>query len=84
MPVEEIMKRMTLEQAKAVVVDAGMCRGKTVGELAATRRANLKFFMSAGYTGSNNALRAASRMVLDSMDKARVRHRQRPWAEHQR
>ncbi len=70
MPVEEIVKRMTLEQAKAVVVDAGMCRGKTVGELAATRRANLKFFMSAGYTGPNNTLRAASRIVLDSMDKA--------------
>ncbi len=70
MPVEEIMKRMTLEQAKAVVVDAGMCRGKTVGELAATRKANLKFFMSAGYTGSNNTLRAASRIVIESLDKA--------------
>ena len=35
MPVEEIVKLMTLEQAKAVVVDAGTCRGKTMEEVAA-------------------------------------------------
>lgn len=72
MPVEEIVKLMTLEQAKAVVVDAGTCRGKTMEEVAARRIASVKFYLTAGYTSDNNIVRAAARIMLDhiSMQKA--------------
>lgn len=65
MPVEEIVKLMTLEQAKAVVVDAGTCRGKTMEEVAARRIASVKFYLTAGYTSDNNIVRAAARIMLD-------------------
>ncbi len=68
MPVEEIIKRMSLEQAKAVVVDSGTCRGKTIEEVAARRSASLKFYLSPGYTSNNNIIRAAARIMLDSMN----------------
>ena len=32
MPVEDILKVMTLEQAQEVVVDSGVCRGLTIAE----------------------------------------------------
>ena len=72
MPVEEIVKLMTLEQAKAVVVDAGTCRGKTMEEVAARRIASVKFYLTAGYTSDSNIVRAAARIMLDhiSMQKA--------------
>ena len=72
MPVEEIVKLMTLEQAKAVVVDAGTCRGKTMEEVAARRIASVKFYLTPGYTSDNNIVRAAARIMLDhvSMQKA--------------
>ena len=68
MPVEQILELMTLEQAKKVVVDAGTCRGKTMEEVAARRIASVKFYLTAGYTSDNNIVRAAARMVLDSLE----------------
>ncbi len=68
MPVEEIIKRMTLEQAKAVVVDTGTLQGKTIEEVAARRKASLQFYLTAGYTSKNNIIRAAARIMLDSMN----------------
>ncbi len=69
MPVEEIIKRMSLEQAKAVVVDSGTCRGKTIEEVAARRKASLRFYLTPGYTSKNNIIRAAARIMLDSLDQ---------------
>ena len=37
MPVEDILKVMTLEQAQEVVVDSGVCRGLTIAEVAKKR-----------------------------------------------
>ena len=68
-PVEEILKSMTLEDAKKVVVPSGTCRGWTVAEVAERRRPSLKFYLSEGYQGKDNILRAAARLVLDDLER---------------
>lgn len=48
MPVEDILKVMTLEQAQEVVVDSGVCRGLTIAEVAKKRPVNLRFYLTPG------------------------------------
>ena len=67
---EEIAAVMTLDQAKAVVVDSGMCKGMTMGEVAEKRPVNLKFYLFGGYRGNNNILKAAARVVYDQLPNA--------------
>lgn len=67
---DEIVKVMTLEQAKAVVVDYGMCKGMTMGEVAEKRPVNLKFYLFGGYRGNNNILKAAAQIMFDQLPKA--------------
>lgn len=67
MPVEEIRKQMTFEEAQKVVVDVGICNGWTIGEVAEKRPASLKFYVYGGYKGNNNVLRAAAQITLDSL-----------------
>ncbi len=66
-PVEEILRHLTPEQAKEVVVDVGVCSGWTLGEVAQKRPASLKYYIFNGYKGKNNLLRAAARLVYDSL-----------------
>lgn len=68
MPVEEIMKRMTFEEAGQVVVDAGVCKGQTLAEVAERRPPSLRFYVYGAYRGDNNILRAAARIMLDSLE----------------
>lgn len=68
MTVEEILKDMTLEEAYAVVVDFGICNGKTLEEVANERAISLKFYCS-GYAGDNNLVIAGSRLILDSLSE---------------
>lgn len=65
MPVEEIIARMTYEEAQAVRVDKGVCEGWTVGDVADKRTPSLKFYVYGN--GSNNILRAAAKIMLDSL-----------------
>lgn len=67
MPVEEIVKLMTFEEAGKVVVDTGVCKGQTIAEVAERRPPSLKFYLYGGYKGDNNILRAAARIMLDSL-----------------
>ena len=67
---EEIAAVMTLDQAKAVVVDSGMCKGMTMGEVAEKRPVNLKFYLFGGYRGNNNILKAVARVVYDQLPNA--------------
>ncbi len=67
MPVEEIMKLMTFEEAGKVVVDTGVCMGQTLAEVAERRPPSLKFYVYGGYKGDNNILRAAAKIMLDSL-----------------
>lgn len=68
-PVEEILQSMTLEDAKKVIVPTGTCRGWTLDEVAQRRRPSLRFYLSEGYQGRDNILRAAARLVLDDLEK---------------
>lgn len=67
MPVEEIVKRMTVEEAGQVVVDTGVCKGQTLAEVAERRPPSLKFYLYGGYRGDNNILRAAAKIMLESL-----------------
>lgn len=73
MPVEQILTLMTLEEAKAVVVDTGACTGWTIEEVAAKRAPSLKFYVYGGYKGENNILRAAARLMLDELAAQKTR-----------
>lgn len=70
MSVEEIVKVMTLEQAREVVVDDGMSKGMKMGEVAQKRPASLKFYVFGGYRKNNNILKAAAQIVYDQLQKA--------------
>lgn len=70
MSVEQIAGIMTLEQAKAVVVDDGMSKGMTMGEVAEKRPASLQFYLSVGYKKNNNILKAAAKILYNERQKA--------------
>lgn len=70
MSVEQIVGIMTLDQAKKVVVDDGMCKGMTMGEVAEKRPASLQFYLSIGYKKNNNILKAAAQLLLNERKKA--------------
>lgn len=72
MPVEEILKVMTFEDAEKVVVDTGTCNGWTIAEVAARRAPSLKFYLYGGYKGNNNILRAAAKIMLDHLEAQKV------------
>lgn len=66
-PVPEIVKLMTIEEARKVVVDTGTCQGWTMAEVAERRPASLKFYLFGGYKEGNNILLAAARLLYDQM-----------------
>ncbi len=68
MPVEDICRLMTLEQAESIIVDVGTCNGWTLGQVAQRRAASLKWYLN-GYTGVNNILRAGARLLLEREQK---------------
>ena len=62
MPVAEIIKRMTFEEAQQVTVDEGTCNGWTLAEVAERRPPSLKWYVY-GYKKNNNILRAAAQIM---------------------
>ncbi|MDE6640423.1 MAG: hypothetical protein K2K63_07860 [Acetatifactor sp.] len=68
-PIDQILQFMTLEDAKKVIVPTGTCRGWTLDEVAQRRRPSLRFYLSEGYQGKDNILRAAASLVLDDLEK---------------
>lgn len=64
MPTEEILELMTPDEAEAVVVDIGTCKGWTLAEVAERRPASLKWYLN-GYTGDNNILKAGAKLLLE-------------------
>lgn len=69
MPVQELMQRMTLEHARDLWADVGVCSGWTMQQVAERRPASLKWYVR-GYKGGNNLLRAAAQLLLDDMEQA--------------
>ena len=64
LPVEELVNRMTYEQAKAVVIGGkGKFGGKTMGQVAVESPSSLDYFANS-YRGHNNLIPAAARVLL--------------------
>lgn len=66
MPVEEICERMTLEDARAFVVENGICKGWTLAQVAEQRAPSLRFYMCAN--NASNVMKAAARLVFNDME----------------
>ena len=65
LPVEELVNRMTYEQAKAVVIGGkGKFGGKTMGQVAVESPSSLDYFATS-YRGHNNLIPAAARVLLN-------------------
>lgn len=68
--VEAILASMTLSEAKGMKVNIGANRGKTLGQIAIDRPGDLQWYVNS-YSGPDNILRAAARLLLNTaMDKA--------------
>ena len=68
-PMEDILQVMTLEQAQQVIVDDGICKGMTIAQVAEKRPVNLRYYLIPGKS-KNNMVRAAAKLVLNSLQKA--------------
>ena len=65
LPVEELVNRMTYEQAKAVVIGGkGKFSGKSMGQVAVESPSSLDYFATS-YRGHNNLIPAAARVLLN-------------------
>jgi len=64
MDFEQAYAAMTLDAAKAVVIDCGCYRGQTLGQLALSKPGSLRWYVDS-YKGFNNLLRAAAKYLLD-------------------
>lgn len=65
LPVEELVKRMTYEQALQVVIGGnGKFSGKTMGQVATESPGSLDWFAKQ-YSGSNHLVPAAARVILE-------------------
>lgn len=71
MAVDDIAALMTLEEARGVKVDMGICNGWTIGQVADERTPSLKYYLY-GYKGNNNILRAAAKVMLDSLTEQKA------------
>lgn len=63
-PVEQILPYMTLQDAISLVVDCGVFKGKTLGQVAQEKPQSLEWYVTS-YRGNNNILRAAAKFLLD-------------------
>ena len=68
MDVSEIKQRMTVDEAKAVVVQIGTCRGWTLEQVAQRRPASLKWYLY-GCDQADNILKAAASVLLDNLQQ---------------
>jgi len=64
MPMEAIMPMMTLDYATKFIVDCGVYKGKTLGQVAMEKPSALEWYVNS-YKGKNNILRAAAKFLLD-------------------
>lgn len=63
MTVDEIIKVMTPDEAGAMVVNDGICKGWTLRQVAESRPASLRFYVHSNR--SDNVLKAAAKLLLD-------------------
>lgn len=71
MSVDEICERMTLDDARGVVVDIGTCKGWTLEQVAERRAPSLKFYVR-GCSDANNVLKAAATLLLTDLEQKKA------------
>ncbi len=64
MPVEQIYSMLNRDSAAAVVIPMGFNKGKTLGQVAVEKPANLQWYVDS-YGGPDNLLRAAAKFLID-------------------
>lgn len=65
MPVEQIYPMLNRDSAAAVVIPMGFNKGKTLGQVAVEKPANLQWYVDS-YGGPDNLLRAAAKFLIDA------------------
>ena len=65
MPVEQIYSMLNRDSAAAVVIPMGFNKGKTLGQVAIEKPANLQWYVDS-YGGPDNLLRAAAKFLIDA------------------
>lgn len=65
MPVEQIYSMLNRDRAAAVVIPMGFNKGKTLGQVAVEKPANLQWYVDS-YGGPDNLLRAAAKFLIDA------------------
>ena len=65
MPVEQIYSMLNRDSAAAVVIPMGFNKGKTLGQVAVEKPANLQWYVDS-YGGPDNLLRAAAKYLIDA------------------
>lgn len=68
-PVEEICKVMSVEEALNYVITTGSCKGWTMAQAIARRPASVRFYLTPGYKGNDNILRASAAIVMRETEK---------------
>ena len=68
LPVEELMQKMSLEDAKNYLIPIGAYKGKTLGELCVEKPGAINWYIES-YHGKNNALRAGAKLLLAAAEK---------------
>lgn len=69
MPVDEIVARMTLDEARAIVVGVGSRKGMTLQAVSESFPASLKWYVNA-YDGDDHILKAGAKLMLGQLQKA--------------
>lgn len=63
MPIEELVKKMTLDYAKSIVVEVGYDRGKTLGNIMQTKPRSIVFHST--YEKNNNLVKAGALFLIE-------------------
>ena len=66
MPIEEITQRMTLDEARSILVTFGTCKGWTLGEVMERRASSLRFYLYSA-KDAGNVLKAAVSLLLEEL-----------------
>ena len=68
MSIEELLKRMTVDYAKSIVVEVGYDRGKTLGSIMQTKPKSIVFHST--YEKNNNLVRAGALFLIEQAKTA--------------
>lgn len=68
-PVDEICAVMTVSEAMEYIIPTGCCQGWTIAQALARRPASVKFYLTPGYKGDDNILRASAKIALAEQEK---------------